>query len=100
MARFFLIMLIMILLPFAAYWVRRSLAGETGEAEDVPTVPLLAAGLGLALISVLALVLTGTGGQRDGRYVPPSLEDGQIIPGHFEDEEPGEGEEDEPGFRR
>lgn len=78
---------ILFLLPFLAYavWLtiaRRRARGHENEPgwHDAPLVWLTAAGLGLVLGGfVVAAMLDGT--RRDCHYVPPRIENGQIIPG-------------------
>ena len=92
MARILFQLLFPILLPTLLYalWLtaerRRVEAAGTGEKpawSDAPWVWLVALGVFFAAIISVAIALLG-GGDMDGRYVPPSVRDGQIVPGHVE----------------
>jgi Family of unknown function (DUF6111) len=70
------------LAPFAAYAAYRLLVtkGE-GFLQRTPWSLLSIAGLALACAALASLAFMG-GFQPGGRYVPPRLEHGQIVPGH------------------
>lgn len=91
--------LLLFLLPTFLYvaWVlvRRSRAEtETGEddnaqhpftrvLDDAPLLWLFASGA-LVVIVTLAVFGSSSGGKPGQHYTPPSLQDGQIQPGHIE----------------
>ncbi len=81
-----------IVLPFVVYilWLgyeRRRMerlgTGAPPRWQDAPFIWLGAAGLALAAILLVAGVLFGGEGTQ-GRYVPPQLIDGEIVPGRVE----------------
>jgi hypothetical protein len=81
-----------LVLPIAGYaiWLhfaRRRAAGSPAGTpptwQDAPWTWLAVAGILLAALSVLALGLFG-GAPPGARYVPPHVEDGQVVPGHTE----------------
>lgn len=87
MLRFALILLATFALPFIVWMVMRLIKG--GPPTPAPTPILLGAGFACSVIALMVLALTEIGqGSRDGAYAPPSLEDGQIRPGRFEEREP------------
>lgn len=77
--------LLLFLLPALAYIAYRMLTTGTTSAgqhlDDAPFVWLFVAG---AMMVVVSLVVFGsTSGGRPGEaYVPPSMRDGRIVPGH------------------
>lgn len=86
MIRFFLTNLFFFTLPFliyAAYMylVRR----KSGMAiiDDAPVLWLLGAGALLAS-AVLVYFLNFDPVSQGGKYIPPTVKDGVIVPGHFE----------------
>lgn len=99
--RFLLTVLILFLLPFAAWYTWRGIQaarasagegegeGEDGQARDLPPAPLQVlalVGAGLAITGVLALAL-GTafgGGAQTGQFRPPTLEGGRVVPGRID----------------
>ena len=70
------------LAPFAAYAAYRLLVTR-GEAflQRTPWSLLSIAGLVLACAALASLAFMG-GAPPGGRYVPPRLEHGRIVPGH------------------
>ena len=77
-----------LLLPFALYflWVfieRRRKAAGGWEVRDTPWIWLSMTGLVLLIFSLLGTGLL-IGSELGGAYVPPYVEDGQVIPGHVE----------------
>jgi hypothetical protein len=95
MSRIIFTYIVPFLMPAAIYvlwvWYRtRYVAAHGGEApklEQGPWPLLLFAG------AVLAFVVLGTtamlrGDDPTGTYVPPHVENGQVIPGHLEPEKP------------
>ena len=95
--RFLLTVLVLFLLPFAAWYtwrgiqsVRQSNGEEPGETgSDLPPPPLQVlalVGAGLAITGVLALAI-GTafgGGAQSGQFRPPTLEGGRVVPGRID----------------
>ena len=49
---------------------------------DAPWVLLAAAGIGLMMLGLLAIVLSG-GSEPDSVYHPPEMIDGKIVPGYM-----------------
>ncbi len=95
MSRIFISYIIPFLLPAATYaawvWYRTRYAdehgGEVPKLEQGPW-PLL-----LFLGAVFAFVVLGStalirGGSPDETYVPPHLENGNMVPGHLEPKKP------------
>jgi len=83
MLRIALIDILLFLLPFLAYaafmvWVKGRPAASL--MNSAPIFWLLAAGFGL-LFAVTATLVQFSGGDREGTYHPPVLEDGVIKPG-------------------
>jgi hypothetical protein len=88
MTRVFLTIIVPLLLPTAAYvlWAmsigRGQIAGAATEWRGLPWTWLLIAG---AILAVLVMVtVVELGGARTGTYVPPRVENGEIVPGHVE----------------
>ena len=76
-----------LLLPTALYvlWVLAVRPAQPGEAANWAGLPWVwLGGAGVVLLALVLLVLISPGGERDGLYVPPHLEGGQIVPGHFD----------------
>jgi hypothetical protein len=73
-------------LAWLVYENRRVARGGTGvlrKWQEGPWVWLFAIGVVLAVSVAIALSLVGGYGT-EGRYVPPRLENGRIVPGHVE----------------
>jgi hypothetical protein len=87
MIRVVLINLLLLLLPLVLYftyvYLRRRSTPNSEIMANAPIFWLLAAGTGLMLVGLVVLGQWETGEVR-GRYVPPHIEDGRIVPGHFE----------------
>jgi hypothetical protein len=77
--------LLLFCLPFAAWMVWLRLFGPKDDkpAYQSRAVWLVAAGLVLVLINFFVLGQL-TGAAPDSVYVPPSVVDGKVVPGHFE----------------
>ena len=83
------------LLPMAVYmawvWYRTGYVarhgGEAPRLEQGPWPLLLFLGAALVLV-VLGATALSRGGTADLIYVPPRLENGQVVPGHLEPQEP------------
>lgn len=83
MGRVFITIIVPLLLPTALYVLWRALPGRH-VAIRVAWAWLIVAGLALASLTLVVLSVD-FGAPTDGRYVPPHLQDGAIVPGHFED---------------
>ena len=89
MARFALIVIILGLVPFAIYWMRVAISGQTLRESAVPVQRLMLQSFILIIVAMIALMLfSHNGASRDGRYVPPSLVNGEVVPGYFEEDPP------------
>ncbi len=87
MARLLAINAVFFLIPFAGYavWLiatRGTLAGSADWSTRA-IVWLAAAGAGLMVI-VLVLFTSFTGAPLGSRYVPATIVEGKLVPGHFE----------------
>ena len=90
MLRFLLVMMVVFALPFLAWRLRA--AFMTGEPGPMPVGALSVIGTvaaGAAMVTLAALSIEGTGD--DGAYQPPTLDEGEVRPGRFEDDEPRDG---------
>jgi hypothetical protein len=87
MLRVVLTVIIPLLLPTALWlvWIAAmNRADGKGGAWAVAPWPWLLAG-GVALTAAtLYVVNVGFGREDEGRYVPPTVVDGKLVPGHFE----------------
>jgi hypothetical protein len=87
MLRVVLTVVVPLLLPTALWlgWVAATRRAEAGAAAwaVAPWPWLLAGGVALAA-ATLYVVNVGFGEEEGGRYVPPTVVDGQLVPGHFE----------------
>ncbi len=81
MLRILLFYLLPFLLPFIGFFSYRLLVTR-GQflLRHTPWFVLCLAGLGLVIVTLLTLALSG-GWQVGGDYAPPRLEGGQIVPG-------------------
>lgn len=71
-------------LPFIGFFLYRFLVGRGKEfINDTPWFVLTLTGLGLSVIALIALGLVEQG-EPGGVYVPPSYQDGKILPGYVE----------------
>jgi len=85
MLRFGLVLLVVFAIPFIAWFAWRRFRG--GE-EPAPVTLLIASGFACSVIALLSMSLLETErGASDGVYAPPSLQDGQVRPGRFQDRE-------------
>ena len=74
-----------LLLPFALYFLwnfieRRRKASGGWEAKDTPWIWLSMTGLVLLIVSLLSTGLL-IGSELGGTYVPPHVENGEVVPG-------------------
>jgi len=87
MLRVVLTVIVPLVLPTALWlgWIAATKRAEVrGGAWAVAPWPWLLAG-GVALTAAtLYVVNVGFGAGEDGRYVPPTVIDGKLVPGHFE----------------
>ncbi|NJM36103.1 MAG: hypothetical protein HC850_17030 [Rhodomicrobium sp.] len=87
MIRIILVNLLLLLLPMIVYfsyiYLRRGDKQDQEIVADAPIFWLLAAGASLMLI-VLVVFGQWEEGDPQGRYVPPQVRDGVIVPGHIE----------------
>ena len=90
--RFVLSYVVPFLLPFAGYGVwlffarqaaTRRAAGTLPRWQDGPWTWLVVAGVGFVVIALFGLGLAGNR-STEGTYVPPHVEDGEVVPGHVE----------------
>ncbi len=63
--------------------VRLSKSDTARMLRELPWLRLLAIGVLLMAASLIAFSLS-TGDERGGTYVPPHLEDGEVVPGKVE----------------
>ena len=95
MSRILITYIVPFLLPAAVYaawvWYRTGYAARHGGAaprlEQGPWPLLLFLGALLAFAFLAATALM-RGGPPDSTYVPPHLENGQMVPGHLEPHKP------------
>ena len=82
MGRVLLTIIVPLLLPTALYVGWRLTLGRTAP---VPPVSLWVAAAALVAVS-LALILANTdfSRPREGKYIPPHVKDGVVVPGHVE----------------
>lgn len=85
-------------LPFLIFFIWRWQSNTETPIKATHNLQLAAAGAGLALIVLTALVMLES---REGRhetelYVPPALVDGQVVPGHYVPAGSTQTPEDEP----
>ena len=85
MIRRFLEEALLFLLPFALYCAYLAVIGHNpreGRHWEGRVFRLTLAGLLLVILSLVAAALFGE--KHRGGYVPPRLENGQVVPGHFQ----------------
>ena len=87
MARFIAFNAIFFLLPFAGYaaWLVAT-RGTAGSAADWPvrTVGYLAIAGAVILVASLVVFTTFSGAPPGSRYKPATIQNGKLVPGHFE----------------
>jgi heme/copper-type cytochrome/quinol oxidase subunit 2 len=98
MTRFLLVLIVVFALPFIAWKLRAALT--SGEAAPMPVGVLSIIGVAAAAIAMIVVAFLSIEGSRsDGAYEPPRLDEGEIRPGQFRDEEP-DNDSDQPALRR
>ena len=86
MTRVFLTIFLPLLLPTALYilWAlltdRFRFTGALAAWERLPWIWLAAAGV--VVTGVVLVTMVESGDSIEGSYIPPHLEDGEIVPGH------------------
>ena len=85
MPRLILLNVAVFLLPFALYaaWLRASRGSLGGRRWSIRTI----LGLSLAgtlLMTAMLVVLTSFESHAPGQYTPPPIQDGKVVPGHFQ----------------
>jgi len=90
MPREILTLIVPLVLPTLVYllWLRAARWSEAGDAvawHKLPWVWLALSGVALTAV-VLFVVTVGFGTAMPGIYVPPRVQNGQIVPGHIEPE--------------
>jgi predicted membrane-bound mannosyltransferase len=89
MGRVFLTIIVPLLLPTALYIAWRVLAGKQ---INIPAAWIWLTVVGLIFASLtLVAVSVDFGEPKDGRYVPPHVSDGTVIPGRIESPHADEG---------
>ncbi len=88
MIRRILIYGLLLALPFILYWawmafVRRRQAEAGGVWNDAPLTWLLISGI-LLVLATLGATAFMSGSNPDMQYVPPSYEDGEVVPSRVE----------------
>ncbi len=92
MARFLFTYIVPVLLPVLTYaawvWYRtryvQKHGGEAPKFEEGPWPMLLFAGALLTLVMLGVSAMIQGNAPEEGIYVPPRVENGQVIPGHIE----------------
>jgi hypothetical protein len=84
-----LTILIPLLLPSLVYWLYLKMRQRQGlPFHDIPWIWPIGAGVVLAL-AALAITWYADSEPTTGRYVPPQVVDGEVVPGHFVPAEEG-----------
>lgn len=97
MIRFVLVMAVVFALPFILWRLRAAVMSEEPGPMPLGTLSVTGAVLAVgSMVTLAALSIEGT--DRDGRYEPPSLDEGEIRPGRFEGDEP-QPDPDRPSLR-
>lgn len=86
MARIVLLNIFMFLLPFLVYaaylYLVRDDDAETDYWREAPIKWLFVIGLVLVVVGLMSLI-SFSGGGPEGTYEPPTVEDGEIVPGRI-----------------
>lgn len=76
--------LLLFALPFIGYFLYRYLASRgQGFVRDTPWFVLTSTGIALSVIALIGLGFVKQG-EPGEVYIPPSYQDGVIVPGHVE----------------
>ena len=77
--------ILLFLIPFAAYWLYWRFIGaeDARQKKTHPWAMLIVAGLTLVALSFVVWSFPETE-TREGVYVPPHLENGQVVPGRVQ----------------
>jgi heme/copper-type cytochrome/quinol oxidase subunit 2 len=98
MIRFLLVMIVVFALPFIAWKVRAAMMAEPPDTMPVGVLSLIGTvAAAIAMITLAALSIEGS--REEGAYEPPRLDEGEVRPGRFNDDEP-EGDPDRPSMER
>lgn len=82
--RAFLTVFIPLLLPSFAYWLYLSIRQKQGlPFREISWIWPIVAGVVLATIA-LGIIWYADSAPVSGRYVPPQVIGGEVVPGHFE----------------
>jgi uncharacterized protein DUF6111 len=65
------------------YFTREPGRGTTRVLDEAPLIWLFVAGALLVIVTLVAFGST-SGGKPGQQYVPPTIKDGKIVPGHIE----------------
>lgn len=87
MVRLLAVNLLFFLLPFAAYalWLLSTRRSVTGSAHwPVRVILGLAIAGAVLMVAVLVVFTSFTGAPPGAVYIPATIIDGKLIPGHFE----------------
>ncbi|MBR9824716.1 MAG: hypothetical protein GYB36_02800 [Alphaproteobacteria bacterium] len=89
MIRITLLQVASFLLPFVLFFLWRLQTSSEAALKPTPVLKLSAAGAGLAVLSMIGLVVFDSlnGGHAGDCYIPPQVVDGEIQPGYFTDGE-------------
>lgn len=86
MTRVFLTIVLPLLLPTALYVLWAMLTDRFRVADALETwqrLPWVWLGLaGVVAAGVVVVTMVESGDRLEGRYIPPHLENGEIVPGH------------------
>lgn len=86
--RAFLTVFIPLFLPSLGYWIYLSIRQKQGlPFREISWTWLIVSGVVLAA-TALGIISYADSAPTDGRYVPPAVVDGVVVPGHFEPAEP------------
>ena len=85
MIRITLIEIASFLLPFALFFIWRWQTRSDVKLTATPALKLGLIGAALAIGMMIVLVFwdSSRGGHHGDQYVPPRLENGRVVPGHF-----------------
>lgn len=77
-----------LLLPALLYWLYLRIQEKRGQpVRDVPVSWLAASGVCLVIFVLVASWLAGSESP-SGKYIPPAVVDGKVVPGHFDENPP------------